>query len=87
MARGKAARRRSFAAGEPVLFSMMGFLVCNRAASPTGSGSYKLRDDGNVPLICPTCQNVFCRQAPHASDPFVCKGLLSLHGVVFDIFV
>src|SRR5712675_439074 len=44
----------------------------------------KLRDDGIVPLICPTCQNVFAgfAQSIHASDHHA-----TLHGVVFDILV
>jgi len=42
----------------------------------------KLRDDGIVPLICPTCQNVFAgfAQSIHASGHHA-----TLHGVVFDI--
>src|SRR5882724_7962732 len=42
------------------------------------------RDDGIVPLICPTCQNVFAgiAQSIHASDRHA-----TLHGVVFDILV
>src|SRR6266481_1805667 len=42
------------------------------------------RDDGIVPLICPTCQNVFAgiAQSIHASDHHA-----TLHGVVFDILV
>jgi hypothetical protein len=41
-----------------------------------------LRDDAIVPLICPTCQNVFAgfAQSIHASDRHA-----TLHGVVFDI--
>src|SRR5712664_1331331 len=44
---------------------------------------YKLRD-GIVPLICPTCQNVFAgfAQGIDASDHHA-----TLHGVVFDILV
>ena len=44
----------------------------------------KLRDDGIVPLFCPTCQNVFAgiAQGIHASDHQA-----TLHGVVFDILV
>jgi hypothetical protein len=44
----------------------------------------KLRDDIIVPVICPTCQNVFrgIGHSSHAGDRFV-----SLHGVVFDILV
>jgi hypothetical protein len=43
-----------------------------------------LRDAGIVPLICPTCQNVFVgiAQSIHASDRHA-----TLHGVVFDILV
>jgi hypothetical protein len=44
-----------------------------------------LRDDGDVPLICPTCQNVFREQKSMPANPFVYIGFLSLHGVVFDI--
>jgi hypothetical protein len=38
------------------------FFVRNRADAPAigqGQGVYKLWDDGIMPLICPTCQNVF----------------------------
>jgi len=43
-----------------------------------------LRDDGIVPLICPTCQNVFrgAAQSIHPGDSHA-----TLHGVVFDILV
>src|SRR5882724_9229904 len=44
--------------------------------------SYKLRDDGMVPLICPTCQNVFAGKASMPAPPPV-----TLHGVVFNILV
>jgi hypothetical protein len=49
-----------------------------------GAAFYKRRDDGIVPLICPTCQNVFAgfAQSIHASDHHA-----TLHGVVFDILV
>ena len=40
-----------------------------------------MRDDGIVPLICPTCQNVFAAFA-QSIDP-----VATLHGVVFDILV
>jgi hypothetical protein len=50
-------------------------------------GVSRLRDAENVPLICPTCQNVFAGQASMPANPFVFKGFLSLHGVVFDILV
>src|SRR5258708_33136726 len=42
------------------------------------------RDGGIVPLICPTCQNVFAgiAQSVHASDRHA-----TLHGVVFDILL
>src|SRR6266481_2760171 len=43
--------------------------------------SYKLRDDGMVPLICPTCQNVFAGKASMPATPqLLCMGL-------FDILV
>jgi hypothetical protein len=42
---------------------------------------YKLRDDEIVPLICPTCQNVFARSLK-ASMPtttmLLCMGLFSI---------
>ena len=49
-----------------------------------GAAFYKWRDDGIVPLICPTCQNVFAgiAQSIDASDHHA-----TLHGVVFDILV
>jgi hypothetical protein len=47
--------------------------------------SYKLRDDGDVPLICPTSQNVFREQKSMPTNPFLFMGFLTLHGVVFDI--
>ena len=71
-ARGTATRKRSFACGEPVQFQLSGFLACNRAESPMWQGhgrSYKLRDDGIVPLICPTCQNVFAGKASMPAPP------------------
>jgi hypothetical protein len=43
---------------------------------------YKLRDDGMLPLICPTCQNVCAGKASMPATPPV-----TLHGVVFDILV
>jgi hypothetical protein len=30
-----------------------------------------MRDDGIVPVICPTCQIVFCGLDIHAGDPFL----------------
>src|SRR3981081_1322722 len=43
---------------------------------------YRLRDDGLVPLICPTC-DMFSRHRLKASVPATTA---TLHGVVFDIF-
>jgi hypothetical protein len=43
-----------------------------------------LRDDAIVPLICPTCQNVF---AGFAQSILASDHLPTLHGVVFDILV
>jgi hypothetical protein len=40
---------------------------------------YKLRDDGMVPLICPTCQNVFAGKASMPATPLLlCMGLFSI---------
>jgi hypothetical protein len=40
--------------------------------------SYKLRDDGIVPLICPTCQNVFMGKVPRQRPMLLCMGLFSI---------
>jgi hypothetical protein len=50
-------------------------------------GGLTIGDGRNVPVICPTCQKVFFGSSIPASDPFLFKGFLSLHGVVFDILV
>jgi hypothetical protein len=42
-------------------------------------------NDGIVPVICPTCQIVFVAKVSMPATPFVFKGFLTLHGVVFDI--
>ncbi len=42
---------------------------------------YKLRDDGIVPLICPTCQNVFegsLKASMPAIAMLLCMGLFSI---------
>ena len=44
---------------------------------------YKLRDGEIVPLICPTCQNVFAGCSKHPCQ----RHHATLHGVVFDILV
>src|SRR6266481_734102 len=69
-------------------FARKDFFACNRARGArcrAGPWAFcKWRDDGIVPLICPTCQNVFAgiAQGIHASDRHA-----TLHGVVFDILV
>src|SRR5450631_2414852 len=75
--------------GEPVQLQFFGRMFClqshRSARCRAGSWAFcKLRDDGIVPLICPTCQNVFVgfAQSIHASDHHA-----TLHGVVFDILV
>jgi hypothetical protein len=64
---------------------MVGILACNRAQAPVvGQGDgrfYQLRDAELVPLICPTCQNVFCGtgQGIDAGDTtLLCMGLFSI---------
>jgi hypothetical protein len=42
-------------------------------------------DDENMPVICPTCQNVFSRGT--GRDVPVGDEIITLHGVVFDILV
>jgi hypothetical protein len=42
-------------------------------------------DDEDMPVICPTCQNVFARGT--GQDVPVGDEIPTLHGVVFDIFV
>jgi hypothetical protein len=42
---------------------------------------YKLRDGGTVPLICPTCQNVFAgslKASMPATTMLLCMGLFSI---------
>jgi hypothetical protein len=40
---------------------------------------YKLRDDGMLPLICPTCQNVCAGKASMPATPLLlCMGLFSI---------
>jgi hypothetical protein len=57
---------------------------CNRAEDPvvgTAMSICKLRDDAIVPLICPTCQNVFAgiAESIHAGDTMLlCMGLFSI---------
>jgi hypothetical protein len=51
-----------------------------RRAEP--SASHKLRDDRLVPVICPTCQNLFTQSLKHQYQ----QHYFTLHGVVFDIF-
>src|SRR6266478_3935398 len=75
--------------GEPVQLQLWVRIFClqsrRRARRRAGPWAFcKLRDDGIVPLICPTCQNVFAgfAQSIHASDHHA-----TLHGVVFDILV
>src|SRR5712671_3836559 len=97
-ARGSATREATLRCGEPMQLrradatSIVGkdFLPAiaqshRTARCRAGPRAFcKLRDDGIVPLICPTCQNVFAgfAQGIHASDRRA-----TLHGVVFDILV
>ena len=58
-------------------------VVDGRARSADGrarSGIYRLRDDVDVPLICPTCQNVFAGppKASMRAPPLFCMGLFSI---------
>jgi hypothetical protein len=61
-----------------------GFLPAIAPKSPLLSramGVLQLRDDTVVPLICPTCQNVFAgiAQSIHAGDHLLlCMGLFSI---------
>jgi hypothetical protein len=65
--RGTATRKRSFAVASQCNFSCRDFWSViapgARWAAPwavlQNGQFYKLRNDGSVPLICPTCQNVF----------------------------
>ena len=73
-ARGSATRRRSFAAREPVQLQLWVRIFClqSRRTARCWAGPwafYKLRDDGIVPLICPTCQNVFAGKASMPATP------------------
>jgi hypothetical protein len=86
--RVKAPVARAFAVASRCNFNCgQGFFACNRAGGArcrAGPWTFcKWRDDRIVPLICPTCQNVFAgfAQSLPASDHHA-----TLHGVVFDIF-
>src|SRR5882672_10316498 len=88
-ARGSATREATLRCGEPVQLQLWGriFRLQSRRRARCRAGPWafcKLRDDGIVPLICPTCQNVFAgfAQSIPASDHHA-----TLHGVVFDILV
>src|SRR6267378_3234737 len=69
-----------------IMLKQKGFFACNRAGGArcrAGPWAFcKLRDDGIVSLICPTCQIAGIAQSIHASDRHA-----TLHGVVFDILV
>ena len=60
------------------------FCPQSREEPVAGQGPWafcKLRDDGMVPLICPTCQNVFAglAQSIHAATTvLLCMGLFSI---------
>jgi hypothetical protein len=69
--------------GEPVEYQLsefFGLQSCQKPFDGAISG-FKLRDDGTVPVICPTRQ-MFSR-VKHPCQ----RQLVTLHGVVFDILV
>src|SRR6266851_2362367 len=74
---------------EPVQLQLWVRIFClqsrRRARCRTGPWAfYKSRDDGIVPLICPTCQNVFAgslKASMPATTMLLCMGLF------FDILV
>jgi hypothetical protein len=51
-----------------------------KARSGVSGAGFILDDDEDMPVICPTCQNVFAGSLKRP-DP------VTLHGVVFDFFV
>jgi hypothetical protein len=71
-ARGFATRRRSFGVREPVQLALSVKILCLRSRRSARVGRamsvHQWRDDGIVPLICPTCQNVFAARYVRASD-------------------
>ena len=83
---GSATRRRSFAAREPVQLQLWLWIfgLQSRRSGRCRAGpwmSIKLRDDGIVPLICPTCQNVFAgplNASVPATAMLLCMGLFSI---------
>jgi hypothetical protein len=88
-ARGSATREATLRCGEPVQLQLWVRIFClqsrRRARCRAGPWAFcKLCDDAIVPLICPTCQNVFAgfAQSIHVADHHA-----TLHGVVFDILV
>jgi hypothetical protein len=72
--------------GEPVQLQLWVRIFClqsRRRARCWGGpwAFYKLRDDGIVPLICPTCQNVFAASLKAfmpAITMLLCMGLFSI---------
>ena len=57
-------------------------MMNRRAERPVWQGHEqlrKLRDDPIMPVIGPTCQNIFAGQGIHAGDPrYLCMGLFSI---------
>jgi hypothetical protein len=80
-ARTRWAPIRPTGCGERVQFQLSEFwpVITPRARWAAPWAVYKSRDDGMVPLICPSCQNVFAGKASMPATPLLlCMGLFSI---------
>jgi hypothetical protein len=74
---GKPITRRIYGFTAYSIVGILG-LQCANAFGGATSG-LKLRNAKLVPVICPTCQNVFAGKSSRAGDPlFLCMGLFSI---------
>ena len=82
---GQGAEQSCGLRGEPVELqlwvSILTAIAPKRPLLARAMAFYKLRDDGIVPVICPTCQNVFARSlkaSMPATAMLLCMGLFSI---------
>jgi hypothetical protein len=73
---------------EPVSFQFRNVwsVIAPRARRARPWAVYQLRDDRLVPLICPTCQNVFAGKASMPASPLFVRGSLLCMGL-FSMFL
>ncbi len=68
---------------------LIGIVDVRSRGKPYGQGHgrvYNWRDGGHVPVICPTCQNVFRGPASTPAPPFFSRGCFLCMGL-FSIFL